>query len=168
VAARSERVVRTYVVLEHEVEFRASKTRAFWIVLACLGLTAVGIAVGLSGEWVGWGATAFFGLGLAIGIVQVILASRTVLKLDPRGFAMIQWGGKHHRDSWGDVESFRVTNFVWNKVIAITYSPSYQKARKTRQIVHRLTGFEGTIPNQYTEPIETVCAALNEWKRRYG
>lgn len=129
---------------------------------------AVGIAVGLSGEWVGWVGAAFFGLCLVIGIIQVIFASRTVLKLDPQGFAMIQWGGKHHRDSWSDVETFQVTHFLLNKVIAITYSPSYQKARKAREIVHRLTGLEGSIPNQYTEPIETVCAALNEWKRRYG
>jgi hypothetical protein len=40
--------------------------------------------------------------------------------------------------------------------------------------VRRLTraqgvgGFDGIIPNQYTDHPETICAVLNEWKHRYG
>lgn len=59
-------------------------------------------------------------------------------------------------------------------MIAVKYSPSFRKAREARAVMRRLTGargvggFDGIIPDQYSEPLETICAALNEWKRRYG
>jgi hypothetical protein len=59
-------------------------------------------------------------------------------------------------------------------VIAVKYSPSYPNAREARSVVRLLTraqgvgGFDGIIPNQYTYRPETICAALNEWKHRYG
>jgi hypothetical protein len=76
--------------------------------------------------------------------------------------------------SWSDIESFWVARLIWTKVIAVKYSPSYPNAREARSVVRLLTraqgvgGFDGIIPNQYTYRPETICAALNEWKHRYG
>ena len=76
--------------------------------------------------------------------------------------------------SWNDVESFWVTRLIWSKAIAMRYSPSFRRFRQTRSAMRTFTGlvgsdrFDGLIPNQYTEPVETICAALNDWKRRYG
>ena len=126
----------------------------------------------------GWAVIAFGGVGMVVGLVQMITVDRTILKLDPDGFAMIQWGvGRHRRReilSWSDVESFWITRLIWNKVIAVKYSPSFRKAREVRAVMRRLTrapgvgGFDGIIPDQYSAPLETICAVLNEWKRRYG
>lgn len=160
--------------MEPEVEFRASRVRALWLILACLGFVAVGIWAGRSGARAGWVALAFFGVCLLVAIVQVVTAGRTFLKLDRRGFTMVQWGGRRHEVSWSDIESFWAANLIWTKVIAVRYSPSYQNAHEARSVVRLLTraqgvgGFDGIIPNQYTDRPETICAALNEWKHRYG
>ena len=160
--------------MEPEAEFRASRVRALWLILACLGLVAVGIWTGRSGAWAGWVAVAFFGVCLLVAIVQVVTARRTFLKLDRRGFAMVQWGGRRQEVSWSDIESFWVARLIWTKVIAVRYSPSYQNAREVRSVVRLFTrtqgvgGFDGIIPNQYTDRPETICAALNDWKHRYG
>jgi hypothetical protein len=155
--------------VDPEAEFRASRVRALWLILASLGFVAVGIWAGRSGAWAGWVAVAFFGVCLLVAIVQVITAGRTFLKLDRRGFVMVQWGGRRQEVSWSDIESFSVANLIWTKVIA-----SYQNAGEVRSVVRLLTraqgvgGFDGIIPNQYTDSPETICAALNEWKHRYG
>jgi hypothetical protein len=178
-AVRSWRhVVGTPVVMEHEVEFRASRWRALWLGLGSVGLAATGIWIGRSGSWIGWAAAAFFGLAGVVAAIQLIGSGRTVLRLDPAGFAMIQWGLGRSRSkdvlSWTDVESFWVTRFIWTKAIAMRYSPSFRKYRQARSAMRKFTGlvgsdsFDGIIPNQYTESLKTICATLNEWKRRYG
>jgi hypothetical protein len=164
--------------VEHEVEFRASRVRAVRLVLGSLGFVGAGIWLASSSSWIGWAAIAFGGVGMVVAIVQLITVDRTILELDSDGFAMIQWGVGQHRSkdflSWSDVESFWITRLIWNKVIAVKYSPSFRKAREARAVMRRLTrargvgGFNGIIPDQYSEPLETICAALNEWKRRYG
>ncbi|MGH2577536.1 MAG: hypothetical protein ACRDG9_07285 [Actinomycetota bacterium] len=94
--------------MEHELEFRASRARAIWLVLGSLAFVAVGIWGGSSGSWAGWTAVAFGGLCLVATIVQFIAAGRTVLTLDPDGLAMIQWGLGPHRGNDVLVEGRRV------------------------------------------------------------
>jgi hypothetical protein len=164
--------------VEHQIEFRASRVRARRLALGSLGFVGAGIWFGISRSWIGWAAIAFGSVGMLVAIVQLITVDRTILKLDARGFAMIQWGLGQHRSkdflSWSDVESFWITRLIWNKVIAVKYSPSFQEAGEARAIMRGLTraraggGFDGIIPDQYSERLETICAALNEWKRRYG
>jgi hypothetical protein len=164
--------------VEDEVEFRARRSRAIWLVLGSLAFVAFGIWASLSGSWAGWAAVAFGGLCLVVAIIQLVAAGRTVLKLGPNGFAMIQWGLGRHRSkeflSWNDVESFWVTRLFWGKVIAVRYSPSFREFRGARALMRSLTrapgasGFDGIIPDQYSERLESICAALSEWKSRYG
>ena len=66
--------------MEPEAEFRASRVRALWLILASLGFVAVGIWAGRSGAWAGWVAVAFFGVCLLVAIVQVITAGRTFVE----------------------------------------------------------------------------------------
>jgi hypothetical protein len=113
---------------------------------------------GRSGAWTGWVAVPFFGVCLLVAIIQVVTAARTFLKLDRRGFAMVQWGGRRHEVSWSDIESFWVANLIWTKVIAVRYSPSYQKAREARSVVRRLTRAQGVGDSTASSRINTPIA----------
>jgi hypothetical protein len=107
--------------VEHKIEFSASRVRAVRLVLGSLGFVGAGIWLASSSSWIGWAAIAFGGVGMVVAIVQLITVDRTILKLDPDGFAMIQWGVGQHRNkdflSWS--ESFWITRLIWNKVIAV-------------------------------------------------
>jgi hypothetical protein len=153
--------------------FRGSRKKGIWLALGCLVFVAMAVPVGLSGDWVGWAGMAFFGLGVLVGSLQATLANRIILTLDQKGFEMDQTG-RRHRTSWREVESFELGRMSRSKVIVVRYAPSYRRYRKTRAVIGWLTrlregqAIEGSIPDQYTETPEAICAALNAWKQRYG
>ena len=61
------------------------RSRAIRLFFLCAIFVAIGIWMGVTGEWIGYLIAGFFGLGVVVFIIQLIPGS-AYLHLDPEGF----------------------------------------------------------------------------------
>ena len=88
---------------------------------------AIGIWMGVTGEWIGYPIAGFFGLGVVIFIVQLIPGS-AFLRLDSEGFTFCSLYRKTTLP-WAAIDGFHVVVM-----------------RQTGMKVHELVGFNFCLP----------------------
>jgi hypothetical protein len=150
----------------------ANKRKAVWMLLASLAFVAAGVSMIVRGEQlvVAWLCTLFFGLGIPFSI-YMLTPGASEMRIDRHGIE-VKTLFKPTKIAWSDVNGFYVdyirTGLSRTKMIAIEYSPSYQKHRAGRQVAEAMTGMQGGLPNHFNRPAEEVCALLNRAKKEWG
>ena len=146
--------------------FRASKKKAFLLLLGSLTFVAVGIWISAEKPLLGWICAGFFGLGIPASLFMM-LPNAMFLRLDPEGFEMGSvFGAK--KILWSEVNGFRISSIRGVQLIEIVFNENYARQKIGRAVASTVSGMEGGIPNNYDAPLEEVLAALNSWKERFA
>jgi hypothetical protein len=117
--------------------------------------------------FLGWLTVAFFGLGIPVSLLMMLLPNSTYLRLDEEGFEMGSFV-RRHKFKWTDVADFRIGSISGAKMIAIIFHPEYKQQQLGRAVAATLSGMEAAISNQYNATLEQILEALTTWRQRYG
>ena len=147
--------------------FVASRRKASLVLILSIGFVALG--VWLTPEWpfLGWLSVAFFGLGIPVSLLILLLPNSTYLRLDEEGFEMGSIIRKQ-KYQWTDVDDFHIRSIYGARMIAIIFNTEYRKQRFARSVAATLSGLEAAIANQYNATLEQIFEALSTWKQRHG
>jgi hypothetical protein len=75
------------------------------------------------------------------------------------------WRNIFHR--WSDIESFGVAS-SFQRSVGLNFSTTYAGgARKLRDFLRRLTGFEGALPDNYGQDCARLAEHLNRLREEY-
>jgi hypothetical protein len=145
---------------------RLYPSRTKWIVgtLACAIMSAAGIWVIADGNWFGYVATAFFGLGLVVSLI-LLWPNSSFLELDDSGF-LIRNLFRDSRMSWTDIEVFEARRLGVRKMVTLKFAPQYTDSPSVRAIAHGLSGAEGALPDTYGRSAEELARMLNEYVQK--
>jgi hypothetical protein len=149
-----------------ELTYRASRSKAAFVLLASLAFVAIGYFMRLEQPFIGWACMIFFGLGIPVGLIMLFSPNSMYLRLDTEGFEMGSFV-KKTRIKWTDVAGFELASIRGAKMIAIIYAPHYEGQKMGRAVAENLSGMEGAIANSYNAPLDEVLKTLNEWQARY-
>ena len=146
--------------------FRASKKKAFLLLLGSLVFVAAGIWMSAEKPFLGWVCAGFFGLGIPASLFMM-LPNAMFLRLDHEGFEMGSvFGGQKIR--WSEVDGFHISSIRGTQMIEINFNENYTRQKIGRAVASTVSGMEGAIANSYDAPLGEVLAALNSWKERFG
>ena len=153
-------------IVQDELIFKASIKKALGLLAISICFVAVGVWMSSDEPVIGWLIAGFFGLGIPASLLMMRPGS-THIRLHPEGFEVVAMS-RRTSIKWSDVEAFQIGKMSGNKMIAIVYSPEYNRQRAGRAIASALAGIEGGIADHYTVPLDEICDALNEWRVRFG
>jgi hypothetical protein len=153
--------------MSNTVTFVASRRKVFLLLLISMCLVALGIWLLSQWRLLGWLTVAFFGLGIPISLLMLVLPNLTYLRLDEEGFEMGS-GFRSQKYKWTDVADFRIGSIQGAKMIAVIFHPEYEGQKLARAVVRTLSGMEGAIPNHYNATLGEILEALTTWRQRYG
>jgi hypothetical protein len=123
-----------------------------------------GIWVIADGNWFGYVATAFFGLGLVVSLILLWLSS-SFLELDDSGF-LIRNLFRDSRMSWADIEIFEARRLGARKMVTLKFVPQYTELPSVRAVAQALSGAEGALPDTYGRSAEELARMLNEYVQK--
>lgn len=146
--------------------FRASKKKAFFLLLGSLAFVAIAVFIAPENPLLGWSCAGFFGLGIPTSIFMM-LPNAMFLRLDSEGFEMGAMFGSH-RILWDEVDGFRISSIRGAKMIEIIYNENYKRQAVGRAVASAMSGMEGAIANSYNAPLDEVLGALLSWKERFA
>lgn len=132
---------------------------------------AVCLAFTVGGGWMindhregGWFVAIVFGLGSLVFALQ-LLPDSSYLLLGPDGFT-VRTLYRTQKYRWAQVEHFGVTRIGGNKTVGFDFSSKYGKYHVGRQVAAGISGYEGSLPDNYGMKPERLAELLNEWKAR--
>src|ERR1700687_1960820 len=102
---------------------RLYPNRTKWIVgaVACAIMSLGGVWVIADGNWFGYVATGFFGLGFVVSLI-LLWPGSSFLELDDSGF-LIQNLFRDSRMSWTDIEIFEARRVGARKMVTLKFAP---------------------------------------------
>ena len=141
------------------------RSQAIGLFFLCGTFVAIGIWMGVTGEWIGYLIAGFFGLGVVIFIVQLIPGS-TYLRLDPESFTFCSL---YRRTTlpWSAIDGFHVvvmrqTGLKVHELVGFNFVSSYDRSQFGRQISNAVAECEGGLPNTYGKSAEELAHLMNE------
>lgn len=129
-------------------------------------LVVAGIWLVSKGQGGGWLSIVFFGLCLAVCVVN-LLPDASLLELSPEGLRVRSL----FRDGfvrWGDVQAFTVRRVGFRRIVGWNYAPGYALHAAGRRVAAGLTGLEGALPDSYGLSPKALAELLEQWRQRYG
>jgi hypothetical protein len=146
--------------------FRASKKKAFLLLLGSLTFVALGVLMLSEKPLVGWLCIGFFGLGIPASLFMM-LPNAMFLRLDREGFEMGSiFGGQ--KILWVEVNGFQISSIRGAKMIEILYNENYTQQKVGRAVASAMSGMEGAIANNYNASLDELLSTLRSWKERYA
>ena len=146
------------------------RSQAIGLFFLCGIFVATGIWMGITGDWVGYLITGFFGLGVVVFIIQLIPGS-AYLRLDPEGFTFCSL---YRRKTlpWSVIDRFyvvamRQTGLKVHEMVGFNFVSSYDGSQLGRQISSAVAECEGGLPNTYGKSAEELTCLMNEGMRRW-
>ena len=146
------------------------KSQAIGLFFLCAIFVAIGIWMGVTGEWIGYLIAGFFGLGVVIFIVQLIPGS-ACLRLDPESFTFCSL---YRRTTlpWSAIDGFHVvvmrqTGLKVHELVGFNFVPDYDRNQLSRQISSAVTECEGGLPNTYGKSAEELACLMNEHLQKW-
>jgi hypothetical protein len=143
------------------VVYRPKKGKFFLLLLLCLAFVACGTLMIQQGQWIGWLAVAFFGLGMIVFTVQ-LLFDASYLRVSSSGIEICGILRKHSY-KWSDISHFYAGNIGPNKMVLFDFSATFKQAQMGRAVAKSLTGAEGALPDTYGFTAEALADHLNQW-----
>jgi hypothetical protein len=147
---------------ELPMTFYPKRGSALLLFLGSGAFVAAGIWIGMSGESVGYWGAVFFGLGVVVGVVQMIPGS-SYLKLTRDGFEFSAMFRRHFV-LWSDVSEFGVMTIrqgglAVNRMVGFNYSVP-AKGVSGRALSRAVAGFEGGLPDCYGHRAEVLAEMM--------
>lgn len=131
---------------------------------------AGGVWLGLEGDWIGYLCSAFFGLGVAVFIVQ-LLPGASFLKISKDGF---EFSAIYRRQyvKWDDIEEFGVfthrhSGVTTNKMVSWNYVSDFDKSKVGRALSKGIAGAEAGLPDTYGLKAEKLLEIMTEYWTQY-
>ena len=149
--------------------YRPSRKAWTGVLLVCVVFVAIGCAVirssGGRHRLFAFGGILFFGVGGLVALVQFVPNS-SFLQVGPDGLTIrVMWRNTFYR--WSDIERFGVAS-SFNRSVGLNFSTTYAGgARKLRDFLRRLTGFEGALPDNYGRDCAELAEHLNSLREEY-
>ena len=141
------------------------QSQAIGLFFLCTIFVAIGIWMGVTGEWIGYLIAGFFGLGVVIFIVQLIPGS-AYLRLDSEGFIFCSL---YRRITlpWSAIDGFHVvvmrqTGLEIHELVGFNFVPDYNRSQLSRQISSAVAECEGGLPNTYGKSAGELARLMNE------
>jgi hypothetical protein len=133
-----------------------------------LGCAAFVVAalVTWKGEFMGWFAVCFFGLGLVLPIVQM-MPNASYLLLTEDGFESCSLY-RTWKVSWDEIEFFGTVNIGHNNMVAFNFSDRYDRSKFSSRLASIIAGYEGALPDTYGMKADDLARLMSEWKTRFG
>lgn len=135
-----------------------------WLLM--VGLSAVFVVVGTrivdTSPVTGWLAIGFFGLCVAVGIVNM-LPGASHLRLDDAGFEMRSLF-RPHRVGWHEVAAFGVAQIALNRIVGWNFAAGHSGHERIRKLNTGLSGFEAALPDTYGRRADALADLLNAWR----
>ena len=147
--------------MSEPVRLYPNRTKFIVGALACAIMLAGGVWVIADGNWFGYVATAFFGLGFVVSLI-LLWPSSSFLELDDSGF-LIRNLFRDSRMSWADVEIFEARQLGARKMVTLKFAPQYTGSPSVRAMAQALSGAEGALPDTYGRSAEDLARMLNEY-----
>ena len=146
------------------------RSQAIGLLLLCAIFVAIGIWMGVTGDWIGYPIAGFFGLGVIIFIVQLIPGS-AFLRLDSEGFTFCSLYRKTTLP-WAAIDGFHVvvmrqTGMKVHELVGFNFLPSYDRSQVARQISNTVAECEGGLPNTYGKSAGELACLMNEHLQRW-
>ena len=145
-----------------QVEVRIDRARSLLVIGVAVFFAAGGVALALSGNWVGWLCSGVACIGLVIVITRVV---RPGVIIDRRSIRYEPW---HVDVSWSELDDARCWSFRGNKLVQLTVGPDFYDAHHAKRppIVRLLLlldrRFVGPTINLPT-PLAADGEVLAEW-----
>lgn len=158
-------VIFAYMTAEIErIVLHPSKVKSVSLLLGCIAFVVVGLYLGSTGRWIGYLCSAFFALGIPVGIVQ-LLPSASYLEIGSDGFTVSSMFRKHFVP-WLTVDKFRivdVTPMSPSKTKRVGYDWLHPDGNASRgqEFAKALTEVEGMLPDNYGKKAEELLEIMN-------
>jgi hypothetical protein len=149
--------------------YRPSKKKWTWVLLACVVFVVIGCAVtrssGARDRLFALAGVLFFGVGGLVALLQFVPNS-SFLQVGPDGLTIrVMWRTTFY--CWSDIEGFGVAS-SFHRSVGLNFSTTYAGgARKLRDLLRRLTGFEGALPDTYGRDCAELAEHLNCLREEY-
>ncbi len=140
------------------------RSSSILMMLVCTVFILIGVKSGM------WLIACFFGLGIPIGIVQ-LLPGATFLRIEEKGFvSCVLFRETFTR--WDDVERFGVMTISHGgmsvqETVGFDYSPSYHGSEAGRRLAKTLADFEGALPQDIGESASQLAAFMTACLEKY-
>ncbi len=146
------------------------KSQAIGLFFLCVIFVAIGIRMGVTGEWIGYLIAGFFGLGVVVFIVQLIPGS-AYLRLDPEGFTFCSL---YRRTTlpWSVIDGFHVvvmrqTGLKVHELVGFNFVPAYDRSQLGRQISSAVAECEKGLPNTCGKSAKELACLMNEHLQKW-
>ena len=149
--------------------YRPSRKAWTGVLLVCVVFVAIGCAVirssGGRDRLFNFGGILFFGVGGLVALVQFVPNS-SFLQVSPDGLTIrTMWRNTFYR--WSDIQSFGVAS-SFQRSVGLNFSSTYPGgARKLRDFLRSMTGFEGALPDNYGCDCARLAEHLNRLREEY-
>jgi hypothetical protein len=143
------------------LRLRTRRRANLLLLLGCIAFVAGGVLVRDSNPAAAYAAIGFFGLGVAIALVNLLPGS-SYLELDARGFTICQLFRKSFL-RWQDIAEFFPFAIDGAKpIVAVRFAPSYRGLAAVRRFATQIAGAEGALPETYGLSAAELARLLNQ------
>ena len=151
--------------MDESVTLTPSRTKWLLMLLMCSVFTVGGVSMISDGESTGWFVAAFFGLGIPLGILQLMPAS-SYLRLDTTGFTMCSLWRKS-TIHWRDVQAFGIWTVPTAGTKMVCYNLKPEAPRHTKgKLSTAMSGYEGGLPDTYRKSADDLLQIMENWRSR--
>lgn len=144
------------------ITLQRSRWKWIWLLLGCTGFVLIGAFIVSKGDWRGWPALAFFGLGIPVAVIN-LMPGASGLTLDKDGFtASSMFRG--HRTAWRDASGFTVFKIGPHSMIA--YDDANAKGKAIAGANVALSGRNSGMPDTYGLSPAELVDLMTSWRER--
>jgi hypothetical protein len=144
---------------------------ARWLVTAaiCAAFVWAGSAILASHALLAWACIAFFGLGVAVALVN-LLPGASGLVLDAEGFEIVSLF-RRSRVGWAEVARFGEIHVGLERLVGFDFVAGPRGDRGLQRINRRVSGFHAALPDRYrldaAELARRLEARRQAWRSRH-
>ena len=153
---------------EASLIFRSSRRKLVGMLVGSAVFVVAGIFIVGAQQRIGWLATVFFGLCVAVFAIQ-LPPNSTYLRVGPEGFTACTLF-RAHSCRWSDVGVFKVGRVGTKEMVVFSFSQQYGGPRHLARLNVHLVGAEAAVvaAGTWDVPMGELTDVLNRYRERYG
>ena len=143
------------------MRLRSSRAKASLLLLGCSVFVVAGVVVLRVAPIAGYAAIAFFGLGVVVGLIQ-LLPNSSYLELEERGFTICNLFRKSFLP-WQEIAEFfpMTVGGSGRPMVAVRFAPGSKVSATVRTFAVAIGGAEGALPDTYGRSAAELAELLN-------
>ncbi len=139
----------------------ASRKKWAGVLAGCTAFVVLGLRNALSGERgvVGWIAVAFFGVGMLVAIVQLMVPSRLAISAST---IKVSHMGRHWSRDLARCGAFEVWRNPFARQSLVVFDHPDDEGRRGSKMGRRLSGHSSSLPDTFGMSATQLAELLNE------